>query len=156
MRVVLVSLEMEGCMPRLARIFVKASFVYFVAALLLAALMAFDGMAAGRWLRSTYLSQVHLLVVGWISQLIAGIAYWMFPRFLKEQNRPPWGSDRLAWMVIVCLNVGLVLRFVLEPFALMTGEPWLKALVALSGVLQVAGVAGFGVLIWGRVRAMEL
>lgn len=143
-------------MPRLARIFVKASFVYFVAALLLAALMAFDGLAAGRWLRSTYLSQVHLLVVGWISQLIAGIAYWMFPRFLKEQKRPPWGSDRLAWMVIVCLNVGLVLRFALEPFSLMTGEAWLKALVALSGVLQVVGVAGFAVLIWGRVRAMEI
>ncbi|HNS51342.1 MAG TPA: hypothetical protein PKO09_09160 [Anaerolineae bacterium] len=143
-------------MPRLARIFVKASFVYFVAALLLAALMALDGLAAGQWLRSTYLSQVHLLVVGWISQLIAGIAYWMFPRFLKEQNPQPRGSDRLAWLVILSLNVGLLLRFALEPFALMTGRPWLKALVALSGVLQVVGIAGFGVLIWGRVRTMEI
>jgi len=43
----------------------------------------------------------------------------------------------------------------LEPFALMTGEPWIKALVALSGVLQALAAAGFGILTWGRIRAME-
>ena len=142
-------------MPPLARIFVRASFVYLVAAFLLGALMIFDGLAIGRWLRSVYLSQIHLLVVGWISQLAIGIAYWMFPRFLKEQNPQPRGADWLAWAVVVCLNAGLVLRFALEPFALMTGEPWMKALVALSGVLQALAAVGFGVLIWGRIRAME-
>ncbi len=142
-------------MPRLARIFVRASFVYLVAAFLLGALMVFDGLALGRWLRSVYLSQIHLLVVGWISQLALGIAYWMFPRFLKEQNPQPRGAAWLAWAVVVCLNAGLVLRFALEPFALMTGEPWMKALVALSGVLQALAAVGFGALIWGRIRAME-
>ena len=142
-------------MPQLARIFVKASFVYLVLALLLGALMIFEGSPIGQWLRSTYLSQIHLLVVGWISQLIVGVAYWMFPRFLKEQNPEPRGAGWLVWAAIGCLNAGLALRFALEPFALMTGKPWLKALVALSGVLQVLGVAAFGVLIWGRVRAME-
>jgi len=143
-------------MPRLARIFVKASFVYLVLALLLGALTIFQGSPIAQWLRSTYLSQVHLLVVGWISQLIIGIAYWMFPRFLEEQHREPRGADWPVWAVIGCLNAGLLLRFALEPFALMKGAPWLKALVALSGILQVLGVAGFGVLIWGRIRAMEL
>ena len=143
-------------MPPLARVFVRASFVYLLAAFLLGALMIFDGLTLGRWLRSVYLSQIHLLVVGWISQLALGIAYWMFPRFLKEQNPQPRGAVWLAWAVAVCLNTGLVLRFAVEPFALMTSEPWMKALVALSGVLQALAAAGFGVLIWGRIRAMEL
>jgi hypothetical protein len=142
-------------MPRLARIFVRASFVYLVAAFLLGALMVFDGLAIGRWLRSVYLSQIHLLVVGWISQLAIGIAYWMFPRNLKAQNPRPRGAAWLAWAVVIGLNAGLVLRLALEPFALMTGEPWMKASVALSGVLQALAVAGFGILIWGRIRAME-
>jgi hypothetical protein len=142
-------------MPPLARTFVKASFVYFVAALLLGALMVLDRLGIGDWLRSTYLSQVHLLVVGWISQLAIGVAYWMFPRFLKEQNPLPRGADGLAWAVVICLNVGLVLRFLFEPFALMGSQAWLKALVALSGVLQAFAVLGFAVLICGRIRAME-
>jgi len=142
-------------MPPLARVFVRASLVYLVTAFLLGVLMIFDGLAIGRWLRSIYLSQIHLLVVGWISQLAIGIAYWMFPRFLKEQNPQPRGAVWLGWAVVICLNGGMLLRFALEPFALMTGEPWMKALVALSGVLQALAAAGFGILIWGRIRAME-
>ena len=142
-------------MPPLARAFVKAAFVYFVAAFLLGALMMLDGLGIGRWLRSVYLSQLHLLVVGWISQLAIGVAYWMFPRFAKEQNPEPRGADWLTWAVIVCLNAGLLLRFAFEPFALMSDQAWLKALVALSGLLQALAVVGFAVLIWGRIRAME-
>jgi cbb3-type cytochrome oxidase subunit 1 len=147
--------EKEGSMPPLARTFVKASFVYLVAALALGALMALDGLGIGGWLSRVYLSQVHLLMVGWISQLAIGVAYWMFPRLLREQSPMPRGADWLTWTVILCLNAGLVLRFAFEPFALMSGKGWLQALVALSGVLQALAAVGFAVLIWGRIRAME-
>lgn len=143
-------------MPAIARSYVKTAFVYFVAAFLLGALMALDSwLGFSRWLRVVYLSQLHLLVVGWITQLAIGVAYWIFPRFRKEQAVPPRGSDALAWGVLVCLNVGLLLRFFLEPFHLMRPQPWLAFLLALSGVLQAAAAVGFGLLVWGRVRAME-
>ena len=142
-------------MPPLARILVKASFVHFVAALELGALMALDRQGIGGWLRSVYLSQVHLLVVGWVSQLATGVAYWIFPRLLKERSPRPRGAGWLAWAVVLCLNAGLVLRFAFEPFALTSGLAWLRALVALSGVLQALAVVGFAVLIWDRIRAME-
>jgi hypothetical protein len=143
-------------MPAIARTYVKSAFVYFIAAFLLGALMALDTwLGFSRWLRVVYLSQVHLLVVGWITQLAIGVAYWIFPRFRKEQAPAPRGSDALAWGVFICLNVGLLLRFVIEPFHLMGPRPWLAALLALSGVLQAAAALGFGLLIWGRVRAME-
>ncbi len=74
-------------MPPLARAFVKAAFLYFIAAFVLGALMALDGwLGLGRWLRTVYLSQLHLLVVGWITQLAIGVAYCIFPRFRKTQK----------------------------------------------------------------------
>jgi cbb3-type cytochrome oxidase subunit 1 len=143
-------------MPPIARAFVKAAFLYFIAAFVLGALMALGSwLSLGRWLRTVYLSQLHLLVVGWISQLAIGVAYWIFPRFRKEQNPEPRGSDTLAWAVFACLNAGLLLRFLFEPFQLMGGQPWLAALVALSGILQALAALGFAWLVWGRIRSME-
>ena len=126
-------------MPPIARIFVKAAFIHFLVAFLLGALMMLDRwLAIGRWLRVVHMSQLHLLVVGWITQLAIGVAYWMFPRHRKETNLPPRGSDALAWTVLITLNAGLLLRFAIEPFYLMGPKPWLSALLALSGVLQAA------------------
>ena len=143
-------------MPPLVRLFVRTSFLYFLAAFVLGALMALDGwLGLGRWLRAVYLSQLHLLVVGWITQLALGVAYWMFPRFRKDMNPEPRGPDRLTWAVFILLNAGLILRFLFEPFYLMGPSAWLAATVALSGVLQALAALAFAVLIWGRVRPME-
>lgn len=143
-------------MPPIARIFVRTAFVYFIVAFLLGALMMLDRwLSFSRWLKVVYLSQLHLLMVGWITQLSLGVAYWIFPRFLKEQDPRPRGADNLAWAVLICLNTGLVLRFIVEPFYLMGPRPWLAGLMALSGLLQALAAVGFGLLIWGRIRAME-
>jgi hypothetical protein len=143
-------------MPPLVRLYIRTAFVYFVAGFLLLALMALDGwLNLGRWFTAVSVSQLHLLVVGWITQLSIGVAYWMFPRFLKEDSPRPRGSDALAWTVYICLNAGLVLRLAAEPFYRMTGQKWLAAVVALSGVLQAAAAVGFGLLIWARIRPLE-
>jgi hypothetical protein len=143
-------------MPPIARNLIKAAFVYFVAAFVLGALMMLDRwLGFSRWLKVVYLSQLHLLVVGWITQLAIGVAYWMFPRLRKEQDLRPRGSDPLAWSVFACLNVGLLLRFLFEPFYLMGPKPWLAAVMALSGVLQAVAAVGFGLLNWARIRPME-
>ena len=143
-------------MPPLVRIYVKAAFIYFIGAFVLGALIALDTwLGLARWLRAVYLSQLHLLMVGWITQLAIGVAYWIFPRFRKGENPEPRGSDRLAWAVFILLNAGLLLRFAFEPFYLMGPQPWLAATVALSGVLQALAALDFGLLIWGRVRPME-
>jgi hypothetical protein len=143
-------------MPPLARTFVKLSFAYLIAGFLLAALMMLDRwLGFSRWLKVVYLSQLHLLVVGWLTQLAIGVAYWIFPRLLKQQDSRPRGSDNLAWSVLVCLNAGLVLRFLFEPFQLLGSHRWVAIVVALSGVLQAVAAGGFGLLIWGRARTME-
>ena len=143
-------------MPPLVRLYVKTAFVYFLVGFLLLALMALDRwLNVGRWLKVVYVSQLHLLVVGWITQLAIGVAYWMFPRLRKERDPRPRGSDALAWAVYCCLNAGLLLRLGAEPFFLMGGPAWLRPLLALAGVLQAAAALLFGWLIWARIRPME-
>ncbi len=143
-------------MPPIARAYVRAAFLYFIVAFVIGALMMLDRwLNVSRWLKVVYVSQLHLLVVGWLTQLAIGVAYWMFPRFLKGQDPRPRGSDRLAWMVLICLNAGLLLRFIVEPFYLMGPSTWLAAVVALSGVLQALAAVLFAWLVWGRIRAME-
>ena len=143
-------------MPPIARTFVRAAFLYFLAAFMLGALMMLDRwLSFSRWLKVVYLGQLHLLMVGWITQLAIGVAYWIFPRFLRAQDPRPRGSDTLAWAVLICLNIGLLLRFIFEPFYFMGPESWLAALMALSGLLQALAALGFAWLIWGRIRPME-
>lgn len=143
-------------MPPLARAYVRAAFAYFVAGFVIGALILIErGFPFSRWLRSAGTSQLHLLMVGWITQLAIGVAYWMFPRLRKEQDSRPRGSDRLAWAVLVSLNVGLLLRLLGEPLYFMGLKAWPDVILALSGVLQAAAALGFGWLIWRRIRAME-
>ena len=100
-------------MPTLARWYIKAALVYFVLALLAGVIVqartVIDLPSRLAALRPVY---IHLLTVGWITQLIIGVGYWMFPKFSRENPR---GSERLAWATFVLLNVGLALRVISEP-----------------------------------------
>jgi Trk-type K+ transport system membrane component len=129
-------------MPILTRWFVKTALVYLVAALVLGIAQPHVPTAGPVY--------VHLLVVGWITQVIFGVAYWMFPRDTRDAPR---GDDWLAIASYVCLNAGLVLRVVAEPVYPLHPTPgWGRALV-LSAVLQWLGGMAFVVNTWGRVKA---
>jgi hypothetical protein len=99
--------------PPLTRWLVKAALLYLIAALVLGVAMQLP--MAGRYpvLAVLWPTYLHVLVVGWLTQLIFGVAYWLFPRYSAERPR---GSERLGWATFVLLNAGLLLRIV--------GEPW--------------------------------
>lgn len=127
-------------MPTLTRWFVRAGLLYLLAALATGVLLAAAPATAPAGLRP---AQLHLFIVGWITQLIFGVAHWMFPRASREQPR---GREALGWAAFVLLNAGLLLRTVAEPMAL-GGWP----LVA-SGVLQLAAAVSWVTHIWPRVK----
>lgn len=137
-------------MPTLTRLYIKTSLLYFVAALAVAVLLA----AGNLWdlpllfatLGPPYL---HLLLLGWISQLIMGIAFWMFPKFSREAPRR---SERLALAVYLLLNGGLLLRAVGEPAnTLRTEQVWDIVLLASASLQWLAGLF-FVANTWGRIK----
>lgn len=137
-------------MPTLTRWHLKAALLYFVAALLLGVLLAaraiVDLPGAVSGLGPVYF---HLLMVGWVTQLIFGVGLWMFPKYSAAQPR---GDERLGWFTFGALNLGLLMRAV--------GEPWMAAgpggvagwLLAASAVLQLAAGWAFVVNTWPRIR----
>jgi hypothetical protein len=130
-------------MPLITRTFIKTAMIYFALALLLGILLAL-GMSNG-----FFPVYIHLLVFGWLTQLIFGVIYWMFPKYSKEFPR---GHDSLNWIVYSTLNIGLVLRAIAEPLQASQTGNLLGALLVTSAILQwLAGIA-FIANTWQRVK----
>lgn len=92
---------------------------------------------------------VHLFMVGWVTQLIFGVGYWMFPKHSQERPR---GNEKVAWAVYWLLNLGLLIRVIAEPAYGMRGTAFLGWMLVASAVLQwLAGVA-FVANSWHRLR----
>jgi len=91
-------------MPTLSRWFVKTALVYFVAALLTGvALMLRLVLELPPEVAALQPVYFHLLMVGWVSQLIFGVVYWMFPKYTPDKPR---GSERLGWWPLNLCNSG--------------------------------------------------
>jgi hypothetical protein len=137
-------------MPTLSRWFIKIGMLYFAVGLMMAGMLLAQPVmgwsAKLQVLRPVYL---HFLFIGWVSQLIMGVGYWMFPKYSKDQAR---GNEKLGWAVLVLLNLGLILRTIGEPAMALTpqaGLGWM--LVAASLCLLLAGW-GFIYNTWGRIK----
>jgi hypothetical protein len=134
-------------MPTLTRWFIKAAILYLVAALGLAVAMQPPIRSLLPVLEVIWPTYLHLLVLGWLTQLIFGVALWLFP---KHSSARPRGSDRLGWATFFLLNGGLLLRAIAEPWHAL-GRPTGALLVAAAGAQLAAGWA-FVANIWPRVR----
>ncbi len=130
-------------MPTITRYFIKTAMLYFVIGLLMAFLLSIKTFVtlpdAILLLNPTYL---HVLVMGWITQLIFGVAYWMFPKYSKNKPR---GDERIGWFIFICFNLGLITRIIGEPFAV-------RWLLPISAVLQFVAVWFFILAVWPRVK----
>jgi cbb3-type cytochrome oxidase subunit 1 len=136
-------------MPRVVQWFIKAALIWFVLGLLGAFWMELGttvNVPPFPALRPLY---VHFLVVGWLTQLIFGVAYWMFPRYSKESPR---GDERFGWLMFALLNTGLVLRAMGEPLAVPESTPLAVWLLGASALLQMFAAWLFVALMWPRVK----
>jgi hypothetical protein len=92
---------------------------------------------------------IHLLVVGWLTQLIYGVIYWMFPIISKDNPR---GDLRLAWAVFITLNAGLLFRIAGEPWRAVSPNAINSALLVASSIIQIIAGYLFVVVAWPRIR----
>ena len=130
-------------MPPLTRWYIKLAMIYLIAALIVGVVQAlFDIPFVGP-------AYVHLLVVGWITQMIFGVAYWMFPKYSQETPR---GNNAIAIGTFVLLNVGLLLRVVVEPARAWRPDAMPGWLLAVAGAAQALAGIGFAINTWPRVK----
>lgn len=82
---------------------------------------------------------IEIAILGWIFQFVLGTAYWMFPRYLEKEKR---GSVRLAWIMVISLNMGVI----------MTGLSFGSIRIVFTGrLLLIVSVLLFIKLMWNRV-----
>jgi len=132
-------------MPLLTRLFVKLALLWLVVAM--AAQAAAAWTPPGATTRGLQVAAFHALAVGWLTQMVFGVAIWMFP---KRKGDAPRGSDLLGRWVLLLLNVGVALRLAAEPVS-TRGGGWAWAFVA-AGVAQLGAAIGFALLVRGRIR----
>lgn len=90
-------------MPPLTRWHIKSAFIYLAVAMALGMVLALGAvMQLPTWI--AYLSPVffHLIMVGWVTQMIFGVIFWMFPIVTRARPR---GNEKLGWAVYILLNV---------------------------------------------------
>ena len=135
-------------MPLITRLFIKSAMVCLVAALLSGVLIALRPiLSLPPFVAGLTPVYFHLFMVGWVTQIIFGVAYWMFP---KQSKETPRGSEWLAWNTYLLLNAGLLLRAVAEPMLLLQTWPVWGWMLAASALCQwLAGLA-FAVNTWPR------
>jgi hypothetical protein len=133
-------------MPPLTRWFLKAALIYLILGLLAGIFLALPDTGPLTGLFPVYF---HMLTVGWLTQLIFGIAFWMFPKYSKSRPR---GISWLGWATFILLNTGLILRIIFEPLQSLTPSNLSSWMLVSAGILQWLAAVGFVANTWPRVR----
>jgi len=129
--------------PPLTRAFLRAALLWLLAGLaLLLALAARPADLSPAWRPTAF----HCITVGWLTQMIFGVAHWMFPRASRERPR---GEAWLGWAAFAALNAGLLLRVATEPLQWQSSG---GSALALAGLLQFLGALAWVTHIWPRVK----
>ena len=137
-------------MPTLSRWFIKIGMLYLVIGLMMgAALLAQPVMGWSSSLQVLRPVYLHFLFIGWVTQVIMGVGYWMFPKYSKEKPR---GKEWVGWMVLISLNAGMVLRAIGEPAVVLAPQAGLGWTLAVAALLLLAAGWGFIFNTWGRIK----
>lgn len=87
-------------MSRITILFIKSSLIYFA----IAALVGLDITFMPEHLGAMMPMHAHLMLLGWISMMIYGVAYHILPRF----SASPLYSEKLANTQFYFAHIGLI------------------------------------------------
>ena len=134
-------------MPKATRWMIKAALVYLAAGVILAGMNDILAGSAGLSLLAVYW---HMIVMGWITQVIMGVSIWMFPGRRRGGRKE---ESLLPWVVFGLLNTGLIARFAFEPFVTEPGgSPWVETGLIASALLLKSAIAVYLAEMWPRVQ----
>jgi len=141
-------------MPHESRLFVKAGLVYLALTFVLGGVLLIAEGLGWAVPRAFAVEHAHLGGVGWLVNLVIGIALWMLPlnreRFPATHGRYPSGT---VYACFVLLNGGLVVRLLAEPWYQLAANPVATVLLVLAGIAQPLAIVLFVLIAWQRIRA---
>ena len=137
-------------MPPLVRRYIKTSFVFLAAGLLLGAWIVVGQFVLGVYPPRLFITaHAHLLLVGFMLMIVMGVATWMFPRPARDDTRyRPELAEGVYWV----MTLSTAVRAAAEVLAPFSGSPALRFVIALGGLGQLAGAALFVLNMWPRIR----
>ena len=135
-------------MPLISRTFIKAGMIFFALSLITSLLIevnisALPGLIPLFW---------HMLMVGWITQIIFGVSIWMFPGRNRDEG---FKAQLWGWLTFIFLNTGLILRVISEPMSGVAATGIWKILLVLSAILQVFAVSTYIIEMWPRIMSKK-
>jgi hypothetical protein len=144
---------------------VKVSIVYLALGTVLGAILLINRwLPLGTAVVALRVSHSHFLVLGWLTQFIIGVAWWLFPPLaigLRDgaplpvrRGQRQRGSEALFWVALACLNAGILLRAAFEPLHSWTKLDLFGTFAGMSGIFLLAAAVLFVVNLWGRVREL--
>ncbi len=128
-------------MPRLSCWFIRSALLHLAVGVTLGGLLLFHKGIPIYPLAWRFLPlHIEILMFGWIVQLVMGVGFWIFPRFLRAR-----GDVRPAWVAFVLLNVGVWLA----GSGPMLGLIWLT----ITGrFLEIGAAVAFALHTWPRIK----
>lgn len=134
-------------MPRLSRWIIRAALLYLWAGITIGALLlAHKGIplhpALWRWLPV----HIEFLLIGWVVQLVMGVAFWLLPRYWTKPHRP---RARLVLLAFLLLNAGIGLAVAYE---LGWGR---RPFLIIGRITEVSAVLLFAIHAWTRIVSRE-
>lgn len=136
-------------MPTSTRWFIRMGIIYFILGVILAFLSEFNSFSDISLLPVYW----HMLILGWITQLIIGVSIWMFPRKHRDKKKR---ETILVWITFWALNIGLLLRFISEPIIHLYPEnSWIEGILILSSLLQITAFLFYTAEIWPRLQSKK-
>lgn len=130
------------------RLLVKTSIFYLILGVLLGIFIQLGyRYSAFKWALFWRTTHVHLLLVGFVLQMIMGVAIWMFPR---RKELPYWTPELQGMVLYFLLNTGTITRTVGEPFR--NKWVWAYWLWMIGSMAQVLSIFYFIALVYPRIR----
>jgi len=139
-------------MHSLVRRYIKTAISFLVVGLLIG-----GWMIAQRELEQEYPgpyeigAHTHAILVGFVMMMILGVALWLFPRPEKTDPRyRPVLAEVAYWLI----TLGTAARVAGELLRPLTAAVWLRWLIVLSGLAQIAALFVFFYTMWSRIRGI--
>lgn len=134
----------------MVRRFIKTAVAFLGVGLLLGAYLLLERELRGRFPHPYLVSaHVHAVGVGFVMFLILGVALWLFPKPAKGDTRYEPRRIAVAYWILVIATGG---RFISECLRAVTDAPWLRIIVLLGGLGQIAALTLYFFTMWGRIR----